>query len=72
VARRTEFRDFEGGVGFWITPSTLAKASYRFDRWTVTPANASFVRPGGHALAVQLSQGFDVVEWARRVVGPTG
>ena len=51
------------GVGFRMTESTLIKASYRWDKWDVTPANQAFVRPGGHAFAVQLSQSFDVMDW---------
>jgi hypothetical protein len=63
VARRTDFRDWEAGLGLRATASTLVKLSYRWDQWTVTPANTAFVRPGGHAVAVQLSQAFDVMDW---------
>jgi hypothetical protein len=63
VARRTDFWDWEAGVGVRATASTLLKLSYRGDKWTVTPANAAFVRPGGRAFAVQLSQAFDVMDW---------
>lgn len=63
IARQTDFSDGETGFGFRITTSTLIKASYRWDKWLVTPANAPFVRPGGHAIAVQLSQSFDVMDW---------
>ena len=63
VARRTDFRNWEGAVGFRATESTLVKVGYRGDKWTVTPANAAFIRPGGHALAIQLSQSFDVMDW---------
>lgn len=63
VSRRTEFKDVEAGVGFRIRRSTLLKASYRIDDWVVTPANANFVRSGGQAIALQLSQAFDVMEW---------
>lgn len=67
IARRTDFSDWEGGVGFRATESTLFKASYRADNWVVTAANAAFVRPGGRALAVQLSQSFDVMDWVSAV-----
>jgi hypothetical protein len=63
VARSNKFRDWEAGVGLRATESTLVKLSYRADRWTVTPANYTFIRPGGHAVAVQLSQAFDVMNW---------
>src|SRR5207249_1730913 len=49
VSRRTDFSDWETGLGFRVTASTLIKASYRADKWAVTSANAAFVRPGGHA-----------------------
>ena len=66
VARRTDFRDHEFGIGFRPAAGTLLKASYRADWWTVTSANAAFVRPGGRAVAVQLSQQFDVMDWIER------
>jgi hypothetical protein len=65
-ARTTDFTNTEGGVGFRLTASTLLKASYRGDDWVVTPANESFVRPGGRAFAVQVSQAFDVVAIVER------
>jgi hypothetical protein len=66
VSRRTELRAFEGGFGFRFDASTLFKATFSADDWVVTPQNASFVRPGGKALAVQLSRTFDVAEWFAR------
>jgi len=63
IARRTDFSDGETGLGVRVTTSTLIKASYRWDKWNVTPANQAFVRPGGHAIAIQLSQSFDVMDW---------
>jgi hypothetical protein len=63
IARPTHFRDWEAGFGVRATASTLFKVSYRGDKWTVTPANAAFIRPGGHAVAIQLSQAFDVMDW---------
>jgi hypothetical protein len=66
VANRTDFHNEEYGVGYRVSASTLLKASYRRDTWQVNPSNASFVRPGGKALAVQLSQSFDVMDWVDR------
>jgi hypothetical protein len=66
TSRRTEFKDWEAGAGLRLTESTLLKASYRADDWVQTAANANFVRPGGRALAVQLSQSFDVMDWVEK------
>ena len=66
IARRTELRAFEGGFGFRFDASTLFKATFSVDDWVVTPQNASFVRPGGKAFAVQLSRAFDVGELLAR------
>ena len=66
VARKTDFRDHEFGIGYRIADRTLLKASYRADWWTVNDGNAAFVGPGGHAVAVQLSQQFDVMNWIER------
>jgi len=66
VANKTDFHNEEYGVGYRLSPSTLFKASYRRDTWQVNPSNASFVRPGGKALGVQLSQSFDVMDWVDR------
>jgi hypothetical protein len=63
TARSTDLHDGEVGVGFRASASTLLKASYRRDVWHVTPQNQSFVKPGGRAFAVQLSQAFDVMDW---------
>lgn len=66
VATRTDFHNEEFGFGYRLTASRLLKASYRTDKWHVNPSNAAFVRPGGRALAVQLSQSFDVMDWLDR------
>ena len=66
TARKTDFKNQEVAVGFRFTATTLLKASYRWDKWHVTPSNRAFVRPGGNAFAVQLSQRFDVVNWLER------
>ncbi len=62
VSRRTELRAFEAGVGFRFDANTLMKASFSADHWIVTPENAAFVKPGGKALAVQVSRAFDIAE----------
>jgi hypothetical protein len=63
VASRTDLNDYEAGVGYRVGFSTLVKVSYRWDTWDVTPQNYAFVRPGGHAVAVQVSRSFDVLSW---------
>jgi hypothetical protein len=67
IARRTDFSDWETGLGFRVSESTLIKASYRGDKWTVTSTNPAFARPNGHALAIQLSQSFDVMDWVSAI-----
>jgi hypothetical protein len=59
TARLTAFQNTEVGAGFRWNASTLLKASYRSDRWEVNAQNSGFIRPGGHAFAVQLSRTFD-------------
>ena len=66
VARTTDFHDEEVGIGFRVSAGTLVKAAYRQDKWQVDAGNAAFVRPGGRAFAMQLSQTFDVMEWVDR------
>ncbi len=61
IGSLTDFHDSEYGVGYRLSASLLAKLSYRFDHWNITPAQRAFLGPGGHALAVQLSQSFDVL-----------
>jgi hypothetical protein len=65
VSRLTDFQNGEVGLGWRFTPSLLMKASYRADRWVITPENAAFVG-NGKAVAVQASYGFDVLETVRR------
>jgi hypothetical protein len=61
VSRLTDFMDGEAGVGVRVTANTLLKASYLADRWWVAPTSTGFRGQGGHALALQLSQAFDVM-----------
>lgn len=65
VARKTDFHNEELGLGYRFGASTLLKASYRQDLWHVDAGNAAFVRPGGRAVALQLSQRFDMLEGRR-------
>ena len=66
VARRTDFADAELGAGFRLTANTLIKASVRGDRWWIQPGAAGFLGTGGQAVAMQLSQAFDVASWFER------
>jgi len=66
AARTPDFVDGELGVGYRATATTLVKASVRADRWWV-PANATAYKgQGGPAVAMQVSQSFDVVSWFDR------
>ncbi|MDB4876967.1 MAG: periplasmic sensor hybrid histidine kinase [Gemmatimonadetes bacterium] len=62
-SRLTDFVDGETGVGYRLTSSTLLKASVRADRWWIRPGTPGFYGQGGHAIAMQLSQAFDVLDW---------
>ena len=62
AARLTDFVDGEFGGGYRISTSTLIKASLRGDRWWVRPGTG-FRGTGGHAIALQVSQAFDVMSW---------
>jgi hypothetical protein len=60
VARKTDFHNEELGLGYRFGAGTVMKVSYRQDLWHVDAGNAPFVRPGGRAFALQLSQRFDL------------
>jgi hypothetical protein len=62
----TTFADVELGFGYRLGVRTLVKASVRVDAWDVSPALRPML-PDGHALALQLSHGFDLTAWLRRV-----
>ena len=66
ISRRVELRAFEGGAGFRFDADTHLKATFSVDDWVVTPQNAGFVRPGGKAVAVQLTRAFDLADWMKR------
>jgi hypothetical protein len=54
--------DLEAGAGFRIGPQFIVKASYRTDLADGDPAPAV---GAGHALAIQISYGFDADAWRR-------
>ena len=61
TAVATNLYDEEVGVGYRVTASRLLKLTYRIDRWRVDPAMRVFLR-NGRALAMQVSQAFDIGE----------
>jgi hypothetical protein len=66
AARLTDFVDGEFGGGYRLSASTLLKSSIRSDRWWVRQSATGFRGQGGYALALQVSQAFDVVDWFDR------
>lgn len=58
ISARTDYSDWELGGGYRFGASTLLKASYRTDHRAG--------RADGHAIALQLSQAFDVMDWVDR------
>jgi signal transduction histidine kinase/CheY-like chemotaxis protein len=58
----TDFVDGEVGVGYRLAATTVLKTSWRADRWWPRYGAVGFRGNGGHALAVQLSQAFDVLK----------
>ena len=66
IANLTDFVDGEVGGGYRLTASTLLKASMRADRWWLRAGATGFRGRGGEAVAVQLSQAFDVLDWFAR------
>jgi hypothetical protein len=65
VANVSRVDDGELGFGFRLGPTTLLKVSGRADKWLVAPSRRA-IQGDGHALGVQLSQGFDVLSWLPR------
>jgi hypothetical protein len=61
TAANSDFSDVEVGGGFRATSSTLIKLSVRADHWVPNP-NPFAPSANGRAVALQLSQTFDVVE----------
>jgi len=67
TSRLWDFVDGEVGAGFRASQSTLVKASVRGDRWWGLKDNQpGFLGRGGYAIALQLSQAFDVTSWVNR------
>ena len=66
IANLTDFVDGEVGGGYRFTPSTLFKLSARGDRWWVRSGANGFRGRGGRAIAIQVSQAFDVLAWFER------
>jgi hypothetical protein len=66
IANLTDFIDGELGAGYRVSAGTLLKTSVRSDRWWVRSGAAGFRGQGGYALAMQLSQAFDVLAWLDR------
>lgn len=65
-ARLARVDDAEVGAGFRLGASQTLKLSYRRDRWHVAPV-PGVTFPDGHAIAVQLSTGFDVMDALTRL-----
>jgi hypothetical protein len=61
AGRLTDFVDGEIGGGYRVSTNALLKVSVRGDRWWVKPG-AGFRGQGGHAIAIQLSQAFDLTD----------
>ena len=59
VARTTNLYNGEAGVGYRLSAARLLKVTYRTDQWRVDPTTRLFLRDG-RALAMQVSQAFDV------------
>lgn len=65
-ARLVRVDDAEVGLGWRLGATRTLKASYRRDRWKAASTSA-VAFPDGHAIAVQLSSGFDVLDALARV-----
>jgi hypothetical protein len=66
VANLTDFVDGEAGGGYRLSASALFKLTVRGDRWWVRSGATGFRGQGGYAVAMQLSQAFDVLDWFAR------
>ena len=66
IASNSDFTDVEVGGGFRVTSSTLLKLSVRADHWVPNP-NPNAPTASGRALAMQLSQTFDVIDLMARM-----
>ena len=61
----TSDRDGEFGGGYRVTATTLVKLTVRADRWWAHPPSGTVVQ-GGRAVAIQVSQAFDAIDWFDR------
>lgn len=68
VTGRPTVSDVEAGLGYRVGVKTLVKASFRRDWWSADAAARPYL-PDGYAWAVQLSQGFDLLDLGRRATG---
>jgi hypothetical protein len=66
TARLVDFVDGEAGAGYRVARGTIVKASVRADRWWVAEYAPGFRGQGGPAVALQISQSFDVMGWVDR------
>lgn len=66
IATSTDLRDLEAGLGFRPSADQLVKISWRRDNWVVDGALRDIL-PNGYAVAMQLSQSFDVMDVVDRV-----
>ena len=64
-ASTVKVADAELGLGLRLGAASTLKLSYRRDRWQAAPT-ARLPFPDGHALAIQLSSGFDVLDAIER------
>lgn len=64
-ASTVKVADAEVGVGYRLAATQTLKLTYRRDRWDVA-RTARVALPDGHALAIQLSSGFDVLDAIER------
>jgi hypothetical protein len=65
ISDRSDVSDGELGAGFRVSPTTLVKLSARADRWA--PPRSPFApSANGRALAMQVSQTFDLLDLAAR------
>jgi hypothetical protein len=65
IASATDLRDLEAAIGFRPSPGRIVKLSWRRDNWVVDDALRDIL-PNGYAVAMQLSQSFDVLDLVDR------
>jgi hypothetical protein len=65
TGRLTDLADGEFGGGYRVSATTLVKLTVRADRWWAHPPSGTIVQ-GGRAVAIQVSQAFDAIDWFDR------